>query len=169
MTAERQNPTQNPTQASQTQPNPVTPPKEEKKVYTYITKAGKVRKFKTKEGLERFIERTKNFGKVGALGGRPAKNKSEPVQGSEASSSSIPAPIQLTNEEAEKKEAEKKETERKKKEELEKKKKLADAQFQKSVMVIAIIIVSLVLVMIFFLKVKPKLGGESNDNRTATA
>jgi cobalamin biosynthesis Mg chelatase CobN len=164
MTVEEQNPTQTPTQASQTQPNPVTPPKEEKKVYTYITKAGKVRKFKTKEGLERFIERTKNFGKVGALGGRPAKNKSEPVQGSEASSSSSPAPIQLTNEEAEKKE-----TERKKKEELEKKKKLSDAQFQKSVMVIAIIIVSLVLVMIFFLKVKPKLGGESNDNRTATA
>ena len=157
MTAEQQNPTQTPTQASQTQPNPVTPPKEEKKVYTYITKAGKVRKFKTKEGLERFIERTKNFGKVGALGGRPAKNKSEEVQGSEASSSSSPAPIQLTNEEAEKKE------------ELEKKKKLADAQFQKSVMVIAIIIVSLVLVLIFFLKVKPKLGGESNDNRTATA
>ena len=168
MTAEQQNPTQNPTQtsesSSQTQPNPVTPPKEEKKVYTYVTKAGKVRKFKTKEGLERFIERTKNFNKVGVLGGRPAKDKSEAVQGSEASSSSSPAPIQLTNEEAEKKEIE-----RKKKEELEKKKKLSDAQFQKSVMVIAIIIVSLVLVMIFFLKVKPKLGGESNDNRTATA
>ena len=65
MTAEQQNPTQNPTQASQTQPNPVTPPKEEEKVYTYTTKAGKVRKFKTKEGLERFIERTRNFGKVG--------------------------------------------------------------------------------------------------------
>ena len=164
MTAEQQNPTQNPTQASQTQPNPVTPPKEEKKVYTYTTKAGKVRKFKTKEGLERFIERTRNFGKVGTLGGRPAKNKSEAVH-----SSSSPAPIQLTNEEAEKKEAEKKEIERKKKEELEKKKKLTDAQFQKSVMVIAIIIVSLVLVLVFFLKVRPKLGGDGNDNRTATA
>ena len=168
MTVEQQNPTQNPTQTSQTQSNPVTPPKEEKKVYTYTTKAGKVRKFKTKEGLERFIERTRNFGKVGALGGRPAKNKSEAVQGSEASSSSSPAPIWLTNEEAEKKEAEKKEIERKKKEELEKK-KLSDAQFQKSVMVIAIIIVSLVFVLIFFLKIRPRLGGDSNDNRPATA
>ena len=146
-----------------------TPKEPEKKEYLYTTKSGKIKKFKTQEGLDSFLRRTEVLKNSGKLGGRPKKDKPELVQGSGNTSAPSSALTVLDNDEEKKRIEEEK---KKKDEETAiSKKKDADVKFQQTVLVIAIIIASFIIVIIFFVKPKfPRLfGGGKDDSGSPTA
>jgi hypothetical protein len=147
----------------------VSGPAKDEQEYVYKAKSGKVRKFKTKEGYERFLKRIQKLKEDGKSGGRPEQHQSEPVQGSGNTSAPSSALTVLDNDEEKKRIEEEK---KKKDEETAiSKKKDADVKFQQTVLVIAIIISSAIIVILFFVKPKfPKLfGGGKDDSGSPTA